>query len=189
MLDLVSSHRSASSSGLSHMSDDSSTCVVTLLVTADTPTDPNPLSVRQKPPSSAASRPQPPSVHPPEAQARPSTRLCTKLTFVEIGNSTVPVQASPVRSVSAGQGVFAHHQLARSSTGMSVTSTWGRRNTSEDRPQGSFLRSGGGRGSAARGRQDKSQVRHEHLWFGLFVHRSVNLTLPVKPDAYVGAQN
>lgn len=161
MLELVSSHRSSSSSGLSHLSDGSSTCVVTLLVTADIPTDCMPRSAKHQTPTAAGGQSQTPCVQSPSAQTPLTTRLCTKLTFVEVSGGTVPVQASPLRTVSAGPGVFLTPQLARSSTGVSVTSSWGRRSTGQDWPQGSLSGAGGARGSVARGRQVKSQVWRE----------------------------
>lgn len=142
-------HPSASSSALRHPSHASSpTCVITLLVTADVPTASILSSGRQQVPNSAVSH-------------SPTTRLCSKLSFVEVGSSTGPVQATPVRTVSAGQALFPTipHQLGRGSSGVSVASSRSRRSTLGDRPQGPPSGVGVARGSMVRGRSGKSQVR------------------------------
>ena len=162
MLELVSS-------GLSHTSQGSSTRVITLLVTADIPTASIPSSAKQGTPAMAASQSQSPSVRPGDSCPTPTTRVCSKLSFVEVGSSTVPVQASPVRTVSTGQTVFQQltPQLGRGNSGVSVASSWGRRSTSEDRPWGSPSGAGGARGSVAGGRTVKPQVRQEDQMFAL----------------------
>ena len=160
MLQLVSGfcHPSASSSAFGHASHASSpTCVVTLLVTADVPTASIPSSGRQHIPKSGASLSQSPSG---AAAQSPTTRLCSKLSFVEVGNSTVPLQATPVRTLSAGQALFppSPHQLGRGSSGVSVTSSRSRRSTLGDKPPGPPLGVGSARGSVTVGKSGKSQV-------------------------------
>lgn len=160
MLHLVSSrcHPSASSSALSHPSHASSpTCIITLLVTADVPTASMPSSVQQRIPNLTATQSPSPSRI---AVQSPTTRLCSKLSFVEVGSSTLPIQASPVRTVSAGQGLtpIAPQQLGRGSSGVSMASSRSRRSTLGDRPLGPPSGVGGTRGSVAGGRNAKSQV-------------------------------
>lgn len=160
MLQLVSSfcHPSTSSSALSHVSHASSpTCVVTLLVTADVPTAAIPSSGRQQVPNLGTSPSQSPSG---AAALSPTTRLCSKLSFVEVGSSTVPVQATPVRTISAGHTLFppSPHQLGRGSSGVSVASSRSRRSTLGDGSPGAPTGVGGARGSVAGGRSGRSQV-------------------------------
>ena len=150
-------HPSASSSSLGQASHASSpTCVVTLLVTADVLTASIPCSARQQIPSLSTSPSQRPF-----GAAVPTTRLCSKLSFVEVGSSTVPVQATPVRTVSAGQALFppSPRQLGRGSSRVSVASTRSRRSTLGDRPQGTPSGVGGARRSVAGIKNVKSQVR------------------------------
>ena len=152
MLQLVNSfcHPSTSFSAHGHMSHASSpTCVVTLLVTADYHT------------ASVPNLGLSPSQSPSEAAGlSPTTRLCSKLSFVEVGRSMVPVQATPIRTVSAGQALClaSPPQLGRGSSGVSVASSRSRRSTLGDRSQRPPAGVGGARGSVVGSKSVKSQV-------------------------------
>lgn len=158
ILDLVSCrrHRSAPSPGLNHLSHGPSSCVVTLLVTADIPTTSLHSFAKQEASASAATQSRPQSLG--TAPQSSTTRVCSKLTFVEAGSSTVPIQATPVRTVSAGHSVAHHRQLSRSSTGISVATSYAR-GSSGDRALGLASGVQGGRGSATGARGMKPQVR------------------------------
>ena len=158
ILDLVSCHRhqSASSPGLSHLSHGPSSCVVTLLVTADISTASLQTFATQEGSASVVTQSRTQSLG--AAAQSPTTRVCSKLTFVEVGGSTVPIQAVPVRTVSAGHSVAHHRQLSRSSTGISVATSYARHSSSGDRTLGLAAGLQGGRGSAAGARGSKPQV-------------------------------
>ena len=166
-LDLVSScrHRSGPSPGLSHLSHGPSTCIVTLLVTADIPAASlsAPLQSQSQSPDQALRG----------ASQTQRRRVCSKLTFVEVGSSTVPVQAAPLGTVSAGRSMSKHHQLSRSSTSISTATSSAPRSSGGDRGGGL---SRGGRETAAAARPIKSQVRsvlqspHTALYLALHIH-------------------
>ena len=147
MLGLISSRRHQSSSSHPHMytSHAPSSCIITLLVTADVPTASVPSSARRR-----SSNPQSGAI---PSQGLPAmTRVCSKLSFVEVGSSPVAGAAGPVRTVSAGP---LRHQLSRTSTSVSTVSSYARCSSMGDRrqsvPSGMPMRNGAA-GSRGMGR-------------------------------------
>ena len=127
MLSLISGGRHQSSSSHPHMhtSHAPSSCVITLLVTADVPTASVPSSAKRR-----SSNPQSGATQP---QGLPAmTRVCSKLSFVEVGSSAVASAAAPMRTASAGP---LRHQLSSTSTSVSTVTSYARCSSMGDRRQ------------------------------------------------------
>ncbi len=127
MLSLISGrrHQSPSSHPHMYMSHAPSSCVITLLITADVPTASVPCSAKRRSPNPQSGATQ--------SQGLPAmTRVCSKLSFVEVGSSPVASAAGPMRTVSAGP---LRHQLSRTSTSVSTVSSYARCSSMGDRRQ------------------------------------------------------
>ncbi|KAL0051815.1 hypothetical protein WJX82_002647 [Trebouxia sp. C0006] len=164
MLTLISGRRHQSSSSHPHMytSHAPSSCIVTLLVTADVPT----ASV----PSSARRRSSDPQSGERQSQGLPAmTTVCSKLSFVEIGSSAVASATGPMRTVSAGP---LRHQLSRTSTSVSTVSSYALCSSMGDRRQsvpsgkGPVRNGAGGSRGVGRGKAQDSTMRSvsEVVW-------------------------
>jgi len=153
MLSLISGrrHQSPSSHPHMYMSHAPSSCVITLLITADVPTASVPCSAKRRSPNPQSGATQ--------SQGLPAmTRVCSKLSFVEVGSSPVASAAGPMRTVSAGP---LRHQLSRTSTSVSTVSSYARCSSMGDRrqsvPSGKVPVRNGAPGSRGVGR-GKAQV-------------------------------
>ena len=150
LLSLMSSRRHSSDSS-SHSSHGCSSCVVTLLVVADIPSG-SALSSARNPrhnPSRTAQSHSPAAV----------TRICSKLSFVEVGSSAVANQPQPAKTVSAGPLM---HQLSRSSTSASIASSFARCSSAGSRRQSVApgVASSRGNSSGSKAARGKAQVMH-----------------------------
>ncbi|KAL0034861.1 hypothetical protein WJX77_010604 [Trebouxia sp. C0004] len=163
MLSLISGRRHQSSSSHPHMymSHAPSSCVITLLVTADVPTASVPSSAKRR-----SSNPQSGT----QSQGLPAmTRVCSKLSFVEVGSSAVAGATGPMRTVSAGA---LRHQLSRTSTRVSTVSSYARCSSMRDRRQslpsgeGPIRNGAAGSRGVGRGKAQDSTMRSvsEVVW-------------------------
>lgn len=144
-------HQSSSCSPHAHPSHGPSTCVVTLLVTADVPTASVPCSAKRR-------RPQPQAGVSPPQEGSAVTRVCSKLSFVEVGSSAVAGAAAPARTLSAGP---LRHQLSRTSTSVSTVSSYAHCSSMGDRRQSVPGGEGSARGAevgSGRAGKGKAQV-------------------------------
>lgn len=93
------------------------------------------------------------------------TRVCSKLSFVEVGSSAVAGAAAPARTLSAGPS---RHQLSRTSTSVSSVSSYARCSSMGDRRQSVPAGKGSARGAEV-GSKQAGKVKAQVGWCAVAV--------------------